>query len=97
MRVALSKKTSTKAERIFAEMLKKNHIEFIHRFKLSGREIDFLIGTYAIEIDGHPQNSFRNTWLVLQGFTPLHYTNREIREDLKRVEEGIIRRFKPNF
>jgi hypothetical protein len=35
--------------------------------------------------------------LVLQGFTPLHYTNREIREDLKRVEEGIIRRFKPNF
>lgn len=73
-------------------MLKRNHIEFIHRFKLDGREIDFLIGTYAIEIDGHPQSSLRNAWLVLQGFTPLHYTNREIRENLQRVEEGIIRK-----
>lgn len=94
MRVLLLKKTSTKAERIFAEILKRNRIPFEHRKKIEGREIDFIIGKYAVEIDGHDQDSARNRWLVLKGFVPVHYHNRLLRNDPRYVEESITKLLK---
>lgn len=67
---------STKAERIFAERLKKMHIPFKTKFLINNREVDFLIGKYAIDIDGHEQDEAKNVMLVGAGYTPLHVGNR---------------------
>ena len=97
MRVALSKRNSTKAERIFAELLKKHHVPFEHRKRVNGREVDFIIGKYAVEIDGHPQSSERNHWLAKEGYIPLHYGNRALRERIDLIEESIIKTIKKNL
>lgn len=94
MRVTITKRSSTKAERVFSEILKKFHIPFKHRVKVNGREIDFVIGKYAIEIDGHPQSAVRNDWLIKEGFTPLHFTNRVILTDRENVEKSLIPKLK---
>jgi very-short-patch-repair endonuclease len=60
MRININKRNSTKAERIFYEILKKNHILFKFREKIEGKEIDFIIGKYIVEIDGHEQSAKRN-------------------------------------
>lgn len=78
MRNIILKTNSTKPERKFAEYLKRHHIPFKHRVKICGREIDFLVGKRAIEIDGHAQNIHKNEELVKAGYIPIHYTNKEI-------------------
>lgn len=94
MRNNITKKHSTKAERIFAEILKRNKIQFKHRVIINEREIDFIIGKFAIEIDGHPQDSKRNKWLFSLGYSPLHYNNKALLHEREKVEEIIINRFK---
>lgn len=74
----LQKGNSTKAERRFGEILKKNHIPFRAKVIVKGREIDFLIGKYAIDIDGHDQDGAKNVHLVKAGYIPIHFSNREI-------------------
>ena len=64
---------STKAERKFAELLKALHIPFRTKVKIKGREIDFLIGKTAIEIDSHPQDVEKNKLLIAAGYNPLHF------------------------
>ena len=86
MRITLNKKHSTKAERIFYEILKKNRIPFRFREKIEGREIDFIIERYAIEIDGHEQASARNQWLFRLGYVPLHYSNDALINNREKVE-----------
>lgn len=71
---------STKAERIFSERLKKNHIPFRTKVKINGREIDFLIGNYAIDIDGHEQDWTKNHMLAELGYSPIHITNTSVKE-----------------
>ncbi len=93
MRVNISKRSSTKAERLFYEILKRNNIPFQHRVKIDGNEIDFIVGNYAIEIDGHKQSSQRNAWLILKGFNPVHYQNRAFKENLSSVEKNIIDKY----
>lgn len=92
MRIQIQKKNSTKAERILWEILKKNHIPFKHREKIEGKEIDFIIGKYIIEIDGHKQSTKRNKWLIEKGFIPLHYKNNALYENRDKVEEQIIKK-----
>ena len=87
------KRTSTKAERIFYEILKKNHIPFKHRVKIEGREIDFIVARYAIEIDGHAQSAKRNDWLFKIGYSPLHYTNRALYLTRSLVEQDIVSKY----
>jgi very-short-patch-repair endonuclease len=77
----LRKGHSTKAERIFAEILKKEHIPFKAKVKINGKEIDFLIGKYAIDIDGHAQSSVKNYLIVQAGYLPIHFSNREIKSN----------------
>lgn len=74
----LTKKFSTKAERRFAERLKANHIPFRTKIKIKGREVDFIIGKYAIDIDGHEQDGDKNAMLVNERFIPIHISNKTV-------------------
>ena len=81
MRNELKKLTrghSTKAERRFAELLKKTHIPFQTKVKIRGHEVDFLIGRYAIEIAGHNQNVIKNIDLVEAGYAPIFIYNYDV-------------------
>ena len=59
------------------EVLKELHIPFRFRWMIQGREVDFLIGKYALDIDGHKQNGQRNHILADAGYIPIHLTNKE--------------------
>lgn len=74
----LIKGHSTKAERRFAELLKSLHIKFQTKVKIKGREIDFLIGKYAIEIDSHVQDQTKNKMLAESGYNPIHLSSRTV-------------------
>lgn len=90
MRVTLHRRTSTKTERIFAEILKRNHIPFDYSVSIHGREIDFIVDNYAIEIDGHLQDPIKNKSLIDEGFIPIHYTTHALRHNRYQVELDII-------
>lgn len=64
------------------ELLKENHIPFRAKVMIGGREVDFIVGKYAIDIDGHEQDASKNEMLVKYGWIPIHYTNSEINKDL---------------
>jgi very-short-patch-repair endonuclease len=93
MRRIIKRSSSTKTERIFSEILKKNRIPFTHHYKVSNMEIDFLVGNYAIEIDGHSQSSSRNGDLIKLGYHPIHYSNNAIRENSSYVEQSIKQKY----
>ena len=78
MRNELTRGHSTKAERRFAERLRRSRIPFRAKVLIGGREVDFVIGTYAIDIDGHPQDVAKNVMLVREGYTPIHLYNHEV-------------------
>jgi len=78
MRGFLKKKHTTKAERVFAEHLKRNKIQYNTKVQIMGFEVDFLIGKYAIEINGHPANYEKSRLLKDLGFTPVNYSNKEV-------------------
>jgi very-short-patch-repair endonuclease len=81
--VKVSRKNSTKYERRFLELLKENRVKFFSKVKIGGREVDFICGKYAIDIDGHKQDPLKNELLVNCGFIPVHYDNKEVKKDLK--------------
>ena len=84
MRYTLKKLTkghSTKAERKFSEILKKNHIPFRTKVKILGREVDFLIGNNIFEIDSHPQNIYKNQIFIDGGYNVYHFENWFITEE----------------
>ena len=74
----VKKQHSSKTERIFYEVLKELRIPFKHRWIIAGREIDFIVGNYAIEIDGHEQDTIKNEILASKGYIPIHINNSEI-------------------
>lgn len=81
MRYNLRIKNSTKQERIVYEVLKEMKIPFKHRWLVDGMEIDFIIGKYALEINGHPQNTDKNVRLVELGYIPIHKHNSEVTKE----------------
>lgn len=78
MRYNITKKHSTIGERIVYEVLKELHIPFKHRWLVNGREIDFVFGDIALEINGHEQDAERNQEIVVSGLRPIHVANKEI-------------------
>lgn len=64
------------------ELLKKHHIPFKAKAMIGGREVDFIVGHYAIDIDGHEQDASKNEMLVNRGWIPIHYYNSEIKEEI---------------
>ena len=86
MRYNLTKLNSSKTERIFYECLKENKIPFKHRWIIQGKEIDFVIGKYAVEINGHKQDTDKNEILAELGYIPIHLHNSEInRENINNL------------
>ena len=79
----LTKKHSTKAERRFSEILKKLHIPFRTKVRINGREVDFLIKHFAIEIDSHEQDVNKNYMLIKEGYVPIHLSNNGIGSHLE--------------
>lgn len=78
MRPYIDTKHFTKAERIFSRILRDNHIVFKTKIYVCGREIDFIVNNFAIEIDGHEQDGGKNILLIASGYIPIHFTNEEI-------------------
>ena len=86
MRYNITKAHSTKSERIVYEALKELGLSFKHRWMVNGREIDFIVGKIAIEIDGHEQDSKKNDMLIQEGYFPLHIHNQDInKEQIKEI------------
>lgn len=79
------KKNSTKAERKFYELLKEKNVSFKHRWIIQGYEVDFLIGKYAVEINGHSQNTRKNEILAKFGYIPIHLDNSEIINEITNL------------
>lgn len=77
----INKKHFTRSERRFARWLQENHIPFKTKVKINNREIDFIVGNYAIEIDCHEQDGTKNEMLVREGFIPIHFSNKEIKNN----------------
>ena len=77
----INKRSFTKAERKFARFLQENKIPFKTKVKIKNREIDFIVGNYAIEIDCHEQDGSKNEMLVREGFIPIHFSNKEIKNN----------------
>ena len=90
MRYNILKKHSTLSERRVYEVLKELKIPFKHRWRIRELEIDFLIGKYALDIDGHEQDGNRNQKLVEAGYIPIHLTNEEVKDNNK-IKELIKR------
>ena len=92
------KTKSTKAERKVAEILKRNHIKFKAKWKINGREVDFLIGNVIIEVDGDIHGSIdreREQMLLDSGYIPLHISVNQVYES-SELEKDIIHLIKQN-
>ncbi len=74
----LIKGHSTKTERKFAELCKKHHVKFRYKVAFQNYEVDFVIGRYAIEFNGHKQNANKNIALMKAGLTPVNFSNNVI-------------------
>lgn len=90
MRFDFNKKHYTKAERIFGEILKRNHIKFRSKVVVEGREVDFLIRNIAIEIGNHKQDTEKNSDLIEAGYSILYITNQELYRTPEEVEDHLI-------
>jgi len=88
----LQRKISTKSERKFAEVLKDGRIPFRTKVIVKGREVDFIIGKYAIDIDGHDQDGAKNVHLVNAGYVPIHFSNQEIISYDKKLLTNKLKR-----
>jgi very-short-patch-repair endonuclease len=86
----ITKKHSTKPERIVYEVLKELRIPFRHRWIVQGREVDFIFKNVALEIDGHEQDGEKNRMLAEEGYIPIHLHNSEInKEQIKELIKQI--------
>lgn len=95
MRTLLTTHSSTKAERRFHELLKRLRIPFRPKVIINGREVDFLIKRYAIDIDGHAQDVEKNRMLVQEGYNPIHLENKDIPSEA--LVEWLIQSIKNTY
>ncbi len=94
MRYNVLKRHSTKCERIVYELLKELKIPFKHRWIIGGHEIDFLIGKYILEINGHEQVGSRNHKLAELGYVPIHFQNSEIINNRNNIKNKLYELYK---
>lgn len=86
----LKRGISTKGERRFAEICKSLRISFKSKVILSGREYDFLIGKYVIEIDGHVQSIEKNKALIEMGYIPIHFHNIDLIKNKQLIINKLL-------
>ena len=90
MRVLFDKIHYTKAERIFGEILKRNHIPFRSKVMIEGREVDFLIGKLVVEIGNHAQDKRKNKLIIESGYSPIFISNRNLYDSPLQVEKQLV-------
>lgn len=93
----LVKTNSTKGERRIGEILKRNRIKFTAKARVCGREIDFLIGRLAVEVDGsvHKQtDAAKDTMLFANGYVPIHISTKNLKAE--SVEKQLLELIKLN-
>jgi very-short-patch-repair endonuclease len=90
MRVLFDKKHYTKAERIFGEILKRNHLPFRSKVIIEGREVDFLIGNLVIEIGNHSQDKEKNKLIIEAGYSMLFISNTKLYNFPFEVEKHLL-------
>jgi len=93
----LKKLNSTKGERQIGEILKRNKIKFKAKWKIGGREADFVCGRLIIEVDGkiHKHtDSEKDTYFASKGFIPIHIN--PTGKDMGQLEKEIIKLIKLN-
>ena len=56
---------------------------------IGGKEVDFLIGKYVIEINGHEQIGQRNHLLAELGYVPIHFQNEEIINNRNNIKNKL--------
>ena len=84
-------KHSSKPERKLADMLIRNKIPFKFREVIAGKEVDFVIGRVIVEVDGRihrrkvAKDISKNEMLVGLGYIPLHFSAKEINQDIQKV------------
>ena len=94
----LTKKHSSKPERILADQFIRNAVPFEFRKIISNREVDFVLGRVIVEVDGLQHNTPRarardrqkNEMLVQLGYIPLHVSTKEVRSN----PQGVFREIK---
>lgn len=52
-------------------------------------EIDFIVGRYAIDIDGHEQNTDKNLKLIHLGYVPTHFQNKDVLNNRELIKDKI--------
>lgn len=72
------------------ELLKELHLPFRHRWLVDGREVDFIVGKLALEINGHEQDQEKNNMLVLLGYVPIHIHNSEILTNRELIKHKLL-------
>lgn len=80
---------STKSERIFSEILKELRIPFKTKVRILGKELDFVVGKYTIEINGHEQVPEKNNSLIQFGYVPIHFHNLEIINNRNQIKNKL--------
>ena len=93
----LKKSNSTKGERRIGEILKRNKIRFKTKWKIGGKEADFICGRLIIEVDGniHQETDVeKDTYFASQGFIPIHINSEG--KDMGEIEKEIIYLIKTN-
>lgn len=85
MRRNLNRKHFTKSERVLGEALKRHRIPFRAKENVAGREVDFLIGNIALEVNGHDQKPDKNGILLELGYIPMNVTNGQVLDDVESV------------
>lgn len=71
------------------ELLKELRLPFRHRWLVNNREVDFIVGKLAVEINGHVQDPEKNNMLVQLGYVPVHFHNKEILTNRELVKYKI--------
>ena|SRR3990167_10914840 len=98
----ITKKHSSKPERILADLLVRNHIPFEFSKIIEGREVDFVLGRVIVEVDGvshqrrRVSEKSKNEMLVRLGYIPLHFSAKEVRINAQQVLREIKRLVKAN-
>lgn len=88
----LTKRKSSRPERIVSEIFKDNRIKFRAKVVLAGREVDFLIfDKFVLEIGDHKQNSEKNRFLVENGYKLMQMSNKEIYKNRNNLEEFLLK------
>lgn len=73
------------------EALKEAKASFKHRWIVAGREVDFVVGKYTIEINGHEQDTVKNEVLAQAGYIPVHLHNSEVnKENITKLLNKIL-------